>query len=229
MLVFIQKIKKAMKESDMPLIKDYMSFRYTYTGVSVLKFFFFQLFPFFPKRRYYPFDKKSTLMGSNIYVGKNSVIAQRGGCYIQGNGKLFIGNYVRVTQNCIIVSSNHDIKDHSKQIPKETVIGDYCWIASNSCIMAGCILGPRTIVGAGSVVTKSFIEGYCVIAGNPAKIVKTFSKDEFIPPKVKVDFYGYIRADKFPKYFEKHFSDLKFDYDVRTVSDCSFFYNMNLN
>ena len=33
-------------------------------------------------------------------------------------------------------------------------------------------LGNYTIVGAGAVVTKSFEEGYCVIAGNPAKIIK---------------------------------------------------------
>jgi acetyltransferase-like isoleucine patch superfamily enzyme len=33
-------------------------------------------------------------------------------------------------------------------------------------------LGDHTIVGAGSVVTKRFKEGNCVIAGNPAKIIR---------------------------------------------------------
>ena len=42
----------------------------------------------------------------------------------------------------------------------------------NSMILPGVELGPRTVVGAGSVVTKSFPEGDCVIAGNPAKIIK---------------------------------------------------------
>ena len=42
----------------------------------------------------------------------------------------------------------------------------------NSVILPGVTVGTRTIVGAGSVVTKSFPEGNCVVAGNPAKKIK---------------------------------------------------------
>jgi acetyltransferase-like isoleucine patch superfamily enzyme len=40
-------------------------------------------------------------------------------------------------------------------------------------------LGPNVglIVGAGAVVTKSFSEGYCVIGGNPARIIKHLDKN----------------------------------------------------
>ena len=38
----------------------------------------------------------------------------------------------------------------------------------NSIILPNVNLGNHTIVGAGSVVTKSVTEGYCIIAGNPA-------------------------------------------------------------
>ena len=47
-----------------------------------------------------------------------------------------------------------------------------CWIGFNAVILPGVILGDNTIVGAGSIVTKSFESGHCVIAGNPAKIIK---------------------------------------------------------
>jgi acetyltransferase-like isoleucine patch superfamily enzyme len=39
----------------------------------------------------------------------------------------------------------------------------------NAVILPGVTLGDHTIVGAGSVVTHSFPEGHCTIAGNPAK------------------------------------------------------------
>lgn len=39
-------------------------------------------------------------------------------------------------------------------------------------------LGPHTVVGAGSVVTHSFPEGDCVIAGNPARVIRKGVKGE---------------------------------------------------
>jgi acetyltransferase-like isoleucine patch superfamily enzyme len=55
---------------------------------------------------------------------------------------------------------------------KDVVIGNKCWIGMNAMILPGVHLGDNTIVGAGSVVTKSFPEGNVVIAGNPAKLIK---------------------------------------------------------
>ncbi|MBO8759626.1 type 8 capsular polysaccharide synthesis protein Cap8J, partial [Staphylococcus aureus] len=55
---------------------------------------------------------------------------------------------------------------------EDVKIGNYSWIGMNSVILPGVELGEHTIVGAGSVVTKSFPEGNVVIGGNPAKIIK---------------------------------------------------------
>lgn len=54
---------------------------------------------------------------------------------------------------------------------KDVIIGKKCWIGMNAIILPGVKLGDNTIVGAGSVVTKSFPDGNLVIAGNPAKII----------------------------------------------------------
>lgn len=56
-------------------------------------------------------------------------------------------------------------------------IGNSCFIGVNSLVMPGVELGDCTIVGAGSVVTKSFPQGNVVICGNPAKVICTV--DEF--------------------------------------------------
>jgi len=45
----------------------------------------------------------------------------------------------------------------------------------NSIILPGVLLGEKTIVGAGSVVTKSFPDGNCIVAGNPAKVIRNLN------------------------------------------------------
>lgn len=210
-----KKIKKLIDRT--PILQDWSSFHLTWHDVSFFKFLWKQIFPSFKNNIYYPYDKRSTVCG-NLLIGKNVKLTQRGGCYIQGWGKVFIGDYVEITQNCIIISSNHKLTNQAESIFKETIIGDHCWIASNSLIMAGVVLGPRTVVAAGSVVTKSYPDGYCVVGGNPAKIIKEIPRDEFKPKHFEREMYGWIPAPKFRAYKEKHLQHLKFHYDLRKVT-----------
>ncbi len=52
-------------------------------------------------------------------------------------------------------------------------IMDGCFIGLRSTILPGVRIGPRAIVGAGSVVTKDVPEG-AVVAGNPARVIGRF-------------------------------------------------------
>lgn len=200
-----------------PLFRDYYYFRMVWRHVGILKYIIKRVIPVFSGHIYNPYDKNSTVWG-DLLVGKNVKLTQRGGCYIQGGGRLFVGDYTVIAQNCCIMSSNHNLLNHDLSVKKETIIGDHCWIASNSCIMPGVILGPRTVVGAGSIVTKSFPDGFCLIAGNPAKLVKQLPKDAFVPRKFKVEHYGYIPAWRFVHYKKKHLGHLKFHYDLSRVT-----------
>ena len=95
------------------------------------------------------------------------------GCYFQAIGIIEIGRGTYIAQNVGIITANHvfdNLDEH--QEPKGVSIGENCWIGMNSVILPGVCLGDKTIVGAGSIVTKSFPEGHCVIGGNPAKIIK---------------------------------------------------------
>lgn len=96
------------------------------------------------------------------------------GLYLQCmDAKTVIGKRVYIAPNVGIITSNHDPEDLSQHLPgKDVVIGDDCWIGMNAVILPGICLGRKTIVGAGSVVTHSFPEGHCVIAGNPARKLK---------------------------------------------------------
>lgn len=153
---------------------------------------------------YFPVHSTCTIANMRkIYVGINSTVA-RPGCYLQGAGTIRFGDYVQLAPNVGILSANHDLYDQRKFNVAPIVIGDYSWIGMNSVVLPGVILGPRTIVAAGAVVTKSFPDGYCVLAGVPAKVVKYLDKEKFISWHYEQEYYGYIPKDKFESVRKKY-------------------------
>lgn len=50
-------------------------------------------------------------------------------------------------------------------------VGNNVYIGNNTLIMPGVKIPNNTIIGAGSIVTKSFMQEGVIIAGNPAKII----------------------------------------------------------
>ena len=72
-----------------------------------------------------------------------------------------------------IISANHGVNNELKDENIEAVkIGSNVWLGANVIILPGVSLGNNIVVGAGSVVTKSFPDNV-IIAGNPAIIVKS--------------------------------------------------------
>ncbi len=63
---------------------------------------------------------------------------------------------------------------HSANAP--IVIGENCWIGTHVRICKGVTIGDNSIVAACSVVTKD-VPANSIVAGNPAKVVKTNIQD----------------------------------------------------
>jgi acetyltransferase-like isoleucine patch superfamily enzyme len=155
----------------------------------------------FNKAAYWPVHFTSKIVGAqNIYVGIGTNPGFNPGIYIQGTGKLYFGNYTTIGQNTGIMSGSHDIYDHSILTKGETKIGDYCWIGMNCTILPNVILGDCTVVAAGSVVTKSFEEGYAIIGGTPAKIIRNLDPEKFIKFSYQNKYHGYIKQSKFERF-----------------------------
>ena len=115
----------------------------------------------------------------NIRRGKGVYPGDSPGVYINAVNGVTLGDYTNIGPNVGVISSNHDFVNndaHVGAVPIE--IGRFCWIGMGAVILPGVQLADFTIVGAGAVVTKSFTEGYCVIAGNPAKTIKYLNRDE---------------------------------------------------
>lgn len=115
--------------------------------------------------------------GGQISIGEECGIS---GSTIYAFDRIKIGNYTRIGANCKIIDNDfHPIEleyrhkglneQYTRRLP--IVIGDDCFIGMNSIILKGTTLGNNVIVGAGSVVHGSFPDN-CIIAGNPAKLIK---------------------------------------------------------
>ena len=96
---------------------------------------------------------------------------------------LTIGNHVNIGANCMIMDGDiHSTDWKARQMEhissgecnfkhKPITIGDDVWIGGNCIILKGVTIGARSIIGAGSVVTKD-IPSDCIAAGNPCKVIR---------------------------------------------------------
>ena len=121
----------------------------------------------------------------NIKIGK---LCSFGSAKIEAchnNSELIIEDYCMIGDDVYVANTdNHPIYTHNtKEIlnrAKSLRIGMHSWIGHRVSILKNVHLMDNTMIGIGSVVTKSFDENRCFIAGNPAKIVKRnvdWSKD----------------------------------------------------
>ena len=160
---------------------------------------------------YWPVHPTSMIRGSwkNVYVGIDAAPGISPGCYILAIGKVYIDDYAQIAPNVGILTGNHFMLDIRKDILGEVRIWKYCRIGIGSIIHPNVTLGDFTTVAAGTIVTRSFSEGYCVIAGNPAKIVADYSKNEKIKEKLlryknEFEYNGFIPHREFEAFRRKY-------------------------
>jgi len=112
----------------------------------------------------------------DVIIGNKTIIGI--GCTIIG--PVLIGDNVMLAQNIVISGLNHGYEmidippSEQKAITKQIIIQDNVWIGANCVVTAGVNIGKHSIIGAGSIVTKS-VPDYCVALGNPAKIIKKYN------------------------------------------------------
>jgi lipopolysaccharide O-acetyltransferase len=120
------------------------------------------------------FDEGHIIIGEHTNIGRHVTISAL--------------KNITIGKNCLI-SYHVSLLDHQHHFaynlspfqtglttPRPITIGNNCFIGAHSFIMAGVTLGDNCVVGANSVVTKSF-PAHSVIAGSPAKLLKTLRKD----------------------------------------------------
>lgn len=122
--------------------------------------------------------------GKHIFVGNNVIINMN--CTFVDNNRIEIGNNVLIASNVQIYTSTHPVKvaerlvqnwdensgqefSHCYALP--VTIEDNVWIGGGVIILPNVTIGKNSVIGAGSVVTRS-IPANCVAVGNPCRVIK---------------------------------------------------------
>lgn len=136
----------------------------------------------------YTSGRELQLLNPCLSIGKNFHATRN--LTIQCAGKTTIGNDVLVASDVFIIDYNHGMDpSYSSYLENpleisEVSIGDGVWIGNNVIILPGVHIGKKSIIGAGSVVTKD-IPDFSIAVGNPARVIKSYDleKKEWSKPK----------------------------------------------
>ena len=111
-------------------------------------------------------------INSDTYLGDN---VNFNGMWINGGGKVTIGNNFHSGTDCHIITQNHNYDDgdaipyDDTYIYKEVTIGDNVWLGSQVTILPGVTIEEGAIIQAGSTVTSDIPKG-AIAGGHPAKV-----------------------------------------------------------
>lgn len=147
------------------------------------------------------FSINGVIIGNSVSIGSNSIIEASGSisemglgisigdntgigsfCFIGGAGGVSIGNDVIMGQWVSFHPQNHNFNSLSLPIRLQGVnskgisVGNDCWVGAKVTFLDGANVGEGCVIAAGSVV-RGIIPAYSVIAGVPAKVIKSRSSD----------------------------------------------------
>jgi acetyltransferase-like isoleucine patch superfamily enzyme len=125
-------------------------------------------------------DGKILIEGDNcqVVINDKTTIGSANLFCEESNKKIIIGNDCMLSRNITIQTGDfHSIIDESTKMrinkSSDIIIGNHVWIGNQALILKGAIISDNSIVGISSLVNKNFSEKNIIIAGFPAKILKS--------------------------------------------------------
>ena len=116
-------------------------------------------------------DNNEICIGDNNSFSGNMHIAALEGTTIKiGNDCLFASNIsVRTSDSHVVLDATTGERINNA---KDIIIRDRVWIGQNVTVLKDTVIPEDSVIGVGSIVNKRFLEGNCILAGAPAKVVK---------------------------------------------------------
>ena len=118
-------------------------------------------------------DTKISIIGltqeARLKIGNNVSIGDR--TQLHCGNRIDIGDNSFISWDCCIMDRDYHAFNADKEESKPVIIGEHCWIGCRVLIIKGVSIGNGAVVAAGSVVTKD-VPPFCLVGGNPAKIIR---------------------------------------------------------
>lgn len=96
---------------------------------------------------------------------------------------IYVGDHTMIGPNVTIATGTHPIlpslREKEFQYNRPVYIGKNCWIGAAAVILPGVTIGDRSVIGAGSVVTKD-IPADTVAVGNPCRVLRKIGETDRI-------------------------------------------------
>lgn len=141
------------------------------------------------KKKFYYFDSTAYFRPgayaewcSHISIGKNVVIRPNTMLFADEHARIIIEDDVLIGSGVHFYVDNHKfdninikIIDQGYDYSQDILLKEGSWIGANAILLPGVVIGKNSVVGAGSIVTKS-VPDFCVVAGNPARVIKELQK-----------------------------------------------------
>jgi acetyltransferase-like isoleucine patch superfamily enzyme len=120
-------------------------------------------------------EMNSELASGKLTVGTGTWIGRK--CHLDFTGGLVIGENCTLSKNITILTHDHGLNPRSKAEGRFLKIGSRVWIGGNVTILHNVSeIGDNTIIGAGSLVTKS-IPSAVIVAGNPGRVIRAIDEN----------------------------------------------------
>ena len=110
--------------------------------------------------------------GHNIVLGKKCFFNFN--CVVLDVCRVTIGDYTLFGPAVQIYTATHPLEAElrrTREFAKPITIGSDVWIGGGAILCPGVTIGDKTVIGAGSVVTRD-IPANVFAAGNPCRVIR---------------------------------------------------------
>jgi maltose O-acetyltransferase len=110
--------------------------------------------------------------GTNIHLGTR--VFFNFNCVVLDVCAVHIGDYTLFGPGVQILTPLHPMdaqERRAREYGKPIHIGSDVWVGGGALILAGVTIGSRSVIGAGSVVTRDIPDGM-LAAGNPCRVIR---------------------------------------------------------